>query len=106
MERPVGALLQTVELVSSLQRGEAPRTARPAAQRIGNSVPRGVVTPRLEALGHRRQHNPNPSSNPNPNPNPDPDPNPNLNPNPNHNHNHNPSPNPNPDREQVQGGSM
>ena len=54
--RPVGSMLQTVELMGSLQRAEAPRTARPAAQRIGNSVPRGVVTPRLAALGGRREH--------------------------------------------------
>ena len=39
-----------------LQRAEAPHTARPAAQRIGNKVPRGVVTPRLAALGGRREH--------------------------------------------------
>ena len=53
--RPVGALLQTVELMSALQRGEAPHTARSMHHRVTSSVPRGSVSPRLKSLRTRRE---------------------------------------------------
>ena len=53
--RPVGALLQTVELMSALQRGEAPHTARSMRHRVTSSVPRGSVSPRLKSLSTRRE---------------------------------------------------